>query len=70
MGFQENPDLRVRLGRSKNHFAKSTSKQLFHLSKHKGRQIPVHVIDKLKETKNTKRQATIKNSTINQMNLS
>ena len=37
----------TRLGRSKNHAAKSTFKREFHPTQHKGRRIPLHLTEKV-----------------------
>ena len=39
------------MGRSKNHIPKSTFKQYFKPTQHKGRRIPLHLVDKVEELK-------------------
>ena len=58
--FKKNPHLCTHLGRSKNHMAKSTFKENFIPTQHKGRRVPVHLLErveqeleKLKEDKKT-----------------
>ena len=45
--FNKYPHLCTRLGRSKNHVAKSTFKKDFQPTQHKGRRIPLHLTDKV-----------------------
>ena len=45
--FNKYPHLCTRLGRSKNHVAKSTFKKEFHPTQHKGRRIPLHLTEKV-----------------------
>ena len=47
--FQKYPHLCNRLGRSKYHVAKSTSKKEFHPTQHKGRRIPLHLTEKVEK---------------------
>ena len=44
--FEKYPDLCTRIGKSKNHIAKSTFHNSFHPTQHKGRRVPLHLIDK------------------------
>ena len=44
--FQKYPHLCTRLGRSKNHIAKSLFRQNYTPSQHKGRRVPLHLLDK------------------------
>ena len=51
--FNKYPHLCTRLGRSKNHVAKSTFKKEFQPTQHKGRRIPLHLTEKVeRELKN------------------
>ena len=43
--FKKNPHLCTRLGRSKNHMAKSTFKEKFTPTQHKGRRVPLHLLE-------------------------
>ena len=45
--FQKYPHLCTRLGRSRNHVAKSTFKKDFNPTQHKGRRIPLHQTEKV-----------------------
>ena len=45
--FQKYPHLCTRLGRSRNHVAKSTFKKEINPTQHKGRRIPLHLIEKV-----------------------
>ena len=45
--FQKYPHLCTRLGRSRNHVVKSTFKKDFNPTQHKGRQIPLHLTEKV-----------------------
>ena len=45
--FQKYPHLCTRIGKSKNHVAKSTFHHTFHPTQHKGRRVPLHLIDKV-----------------------
>ena len=45
--FQKYPQLCTRLGRSKNHIAKSLFRQNYTPSQHKGRRVPLHLLDKV-----------------------
>ena len=45
--FQKNPHLCTRLGRSRNHVAKSTFKRDFNPTQHKGIRIPLHLTEKI-----------------------
>ena len=45
--FQKYPHLCTRLGRSKNHIAKSIFKSQYKPSQHKGRRVPLHLLDKV-----------------------
>ena len=45
--FQKYPHLCTRLGRSKNHIAKSLFRQNYTPSQHKGRRVPLHLLDKV-----------------------
>ena len=45
--FQKYPHLCTRLGRSRNHVAKSTFKKEINRTQHKGRRIPLHLIEKV-----------------------
>ena len=47
MIFQKYPHLCTRLGRSKNHIAKSLIRQNYTPSQHKGRRVPLHLLDKV-----------------------
>ena len=46
--FQKYPHLCTRLGRSKNHIAKSIFKSEYTPSQHKGRRVPLHLLEKVK----------------------
>ena len=51
--FQKYPQLCTRLGRSKNHIAKSIFKLEYTQSQHKGRRVPLHLLEKVEnELKN------------------
>ena len=45
--FQKYPHLCTRLGRSKNHIAKSIFKSAYTPSQHKGRRVPLHLLEKV-----------------------
>ena len=45
--FQNYPHLCTRLGRSKNHIAKLIFKTEFIPSQHKGRRVPLHLLEKV-----------------------
>ena len=45
--FQKYPHLCTRLGRSKNHIAKSIFKSTYTPSQHKGRRVPLHLLEKV-----------------------
>ena len=45
--FQKYPHLCTRLGRSRNHVAKSTFKSEINPTQHKGRRIPLHLVEKV-----------------------
>ena len=45
--FQKYPHLCTRLGRLKNHIAKSLFRQNYTPSQHKGRRVPLHLLDKV-----------------------
>ena len=45
--FQKYPHLCTRLGRSKSHIAKSLFRQNYTPSQHKGRRVPLHLLDKV-----------------------
>ena len=47
--FTKYPHICTRLGRSKNHVAKSTFRKVFQPRKHKGRRIPFHLTEKSRE---------------------
>ena len=47
--FQKHTHLCTRIGKSKNHIAKSTFHNTFHPTQHKGRRVPLHLIDKLEK---------------------
>ena len=47
--FKNFPHLCSRFGKSKNHIAKSTFKQYFKPTQHKGRRVPIHLIDKVEK---------------------
>ena len=47
--FKNFPHLCTRLGKTKNHIAKSTFKQYFKPTQHKGRRVPIHLIDKVEK---------------------
>ena len=46
--FKQYPHLCTRLGRSKNHMAKSTFKGKFTPRQHKGRKVPLHLLERAK----------------------
>ena len=48
-GFKNFAHLCTRLGKSKNHIAKTTFKQYFKPTQHKGRRVPIHLIDKVEK---------------------
>ena len=50
--FEKNPHLCTRIGESKNHIAKSTVHNSFHPTQHKGRRVPLHLIDKVERELN------------------
>ena len=50
--FQKYPHLCTRIGKSKNHIAKSTFHNTFHPTQHKGRRVPLHLIDKVEKELN------------------
>ena len=50
--FQKYPHLCTRIGKSKNHIAKSKFHNTFHPTQHKGRRIPLHLIDKVEKELN------------------
>ena len=47
--FLKYPHLCTRLGRSKNHIAKSIFKSQYTPSQHKGRRVPLHLLDKVEQ---------------------
>ena len=47
--FKKYPHLCTRLGRSKNHRAKSTFKENFKPTQHKGRRVPLHLLERLQK---------------------
>ena len=47
--FENHPHLRTRLGRSKNHIAKSTFKQYFKPTQPKGRRVSLHLLDNVQK---------------------
>ena len=47
--FNKYPDLCTRLGRSKNHIAKSIFKTQYTPSQHKRRRVPLHLLDKVEQ---------------------
>ena len=47
--FKKYPHLFTRLGRSKNHMAKSTFKQNFTPTQHKGRRVPLHLLERVEQ---------------------
>ena len=47
--FHKYPHLCTRLGRSKNHIAKSIFKSQYTPSQHKGRRVPLHLLDKVEQ---------------------
>ena len=47
--FKKYPHLCTRLGRSKNHTAKSTFKENFTPSQHKGRRVPLHLVERVEQ---------------------
>ena len=50
--FKKYPHLCTKIGKSKNHIAKSTFHNSFHPTQHKGRQVPLHLIDKVERELN------------------
>ena len=50
--FQKCTHLCTRIGKSKNHIAKSTFHNKFHPTQHKGRRVPLHLIDKVERELN------------------
>ena len=50
--FQKYPHLCTRIGKSKNHIAKSTFHNTFHPTQHKRRRVPLHLIDKVEKELN------------------
>ena len=50
--FQKYPQLCTRIEKSKNHIAKSTFHNTFHLTQHKGRRVLLHFIDKVEKELN------------------
>ena len=50
--FQKYPHLCTRIGKSRNHIAKSTFHNTFHPTQHKGRRVPLHLIDKVEKELN------------------
>ena len=47
--FKKYPHLCNRMGRSKNHISKSIFKQYFKPTQHKGRRVPLHLVDKVEK---------------------
>ena len=47
--FKKYPPLCTRLGRSKNHMAKSTFKEKFTPTQHKGRRVPLHLLERVEQ---------------------
>ena len=47
--FKNYPHLCTRLGRSKNHMAKSTFKEKFIPTQHKGRRVPLHLLERVEQ---------------------
>ena len=47
--FKKYPHLCTRLGRSKNHVAKSTFKENFTPTQHKGRRVPLHLLERVEQ---------------------
>ena len=47
--FKKYPHLCTRLGRSKNHMAKSTFKEKFTPTQHKGRRVPLHLLERVEQ---------------------
>ena len=50
--FEKYPHLCTRIGKSKDHIAKSTFHNTFHPTDHKGRRIQLHLIDKVERELN------------------
>ena len=50
--FQKYPHLCTIIGKSKNHKAKSKFHNTFHPTQHKGRRVPLHLIDKVEKELN------------------
>ena len=50
--FHEYPHLFTRIGKSKNHIAKSTFHNTFHPTQHKGRRVPLHLKDNVEKELN------------------
>ena len=50
--FEKYPHLCTRIGKSKNHIAKSTFHNSFHPTQHKGRRVPLHLLDKVERELN------------------
>ena len=49
MDIQKYPHLCTRLGRSKNHMAKSIFKENFTPTQHKGRRVPLHLLERVEQ---------------------
>ena len=47
--FKKYPHLRIRLERSKDHMTKSTFKENFKPTQHKGRKVPVHLLERVEK---------------------
>ena len=47
--FKKYPHLCTRIGRSKNHMAKSTLKENFSPTQHKGRRVPLHLLERVEK---------------------
>ena len=47
--FKKYPHLCTQLGRSKNHVAKSTFKENFTPTQHKGRRVPLHLLERVEQ---------------------
>ena len=47
--FKKYPHLCTRLGRAKNHMAKSTFKENFKPTQHKGRRVPLHLLERVEK---------------------
>ena len=47
--FKKYPHICTRLGRSKNHMAKSTFKENFTPTQHKGRRVPLHLLERVEQ---------------------